>query len=99
MADINLKGMGVALITPFKEDESVDYEALGKLVDYQVQNGTDYLVCLLYTSDGAERYGLFGSAGYYSGNPYTYGRRKEKHYKLGSDSCTGPYPYRIRRGR
>ena len=61
MADINLKGMGVALITPFKEDESVDYEALGKLVDY--------------------------------------GRRKEKHYKLGSDSCTGPYPYRIRRGR
>ena len=44
MADINLKGMGVALITPFKEDESVDYEALGKLVDYQVQNGTDYLV-------------------------------------------------------
>ena len=24
---------------------------------------------------------------------------KEKHYKLGSDSCTGPYPYRIRRGR
>jgi len=26
MADINLKGMGVALITPFKEDESVDYE-------------------------------------------------------------------------
>ena len=46
MADINLKGMGVALITPFKEDESVDYEALGKLVDYQVQNGTDYLVKL-----------------------------------------------------
>ena len=32
MADINLKGMGVALITPFKEDESVDYDALGRLV-------------------------------------------------------------------
>ena len=44
MADINLKGMGVALITPFKDDESVDYDALSKLVDYQVQNGTDYLV-------------------------------------------------------
>ena len=27
MAEISLKGMGVALITPFKEDESVDYEA------------------------------------------------------------------------
>lgn len=51
MADINLKGMGVALITPFKEDESVDYEALGKLVDYQVQNGTDYLVVLGTTAE------------------------------------------------
>ena len=51
MADINLKGMGVALITPFKEDESVDYEALGKLVDYQVQNGTDYLVELGTTAE------------------------------------------------
>ena len=45
MADINLKGMGVALITPFKEDESVDYEALGKLVDYQVlQKITDRIL-------------------------------------------------------
>ena len=51
MADINLKGMGVALITPFKEDESVDYEALGKLVEYQVQNGTDYLVVLGTTAE------------------------------------------------
>ena len=51
MADINLKGMGVALITPFKEDESVDYEALGRLVDYQLQNGTDYLVVLGTTAE------------------------------------------------
>ena len=51
MADINLKGMGVALITPFKEDESVDYDALSKLVDYQVQNGTDYLVVLGTTAE------------------------------------------------
>ena len=51
MVDINLKGMGVALITPFKEDESVDYEALGRLVDYQVQNGTDYLVVLGTTAE------------------------------------------------
>ena len=51
MAAINLKGMGVALITPFKEDESVDYEALGRLVDYQVQNGTDYLVVLGTTAE------------------------------------------------
>lgn len=51
MADINLKGMGVALITPFKDDESVDYEALSRLVDYQLQNGTDYLVVLGTTAE------------------------------------------------
>ena len=51
MADINLKGMGGALITPFKEDESVDYEALGRLVDYLLQNGADYLVVLGTTAE------------------------------------------------
>ncbi len=51
MADINLKGMGVALVTPFKEDESVDFEALGRLVDYQLQNGTDYFVVLGTTAE------------------------------------------------
>ncbi|MCD7978253.1 MAG: 4-hydroxy-tetrahydrodipicolinate synthase [Tannerellaceae bacterium] len=51
MADINLKGMGVALVTPFRQDESVDFEALGKLVDYQLQNGTDYLVVLGTTAE------------------------------------------------
>lgn len=44
-----LRGMGVALITPFKEDESVDYDALVHLVDYQLQNGTDFL-CVLGTT-------------------------------------------------
>ncbi len=48
---MNLKGMGVALITPFKEDESVDYDALSRLVDYQLQNGTDYLVVLGTTAE------------------------------------------------
>lgn len=43
--------MGVALITPFKEDESIDFEALGKLTDYQLQNGTDYLVVLGTTAE------------------------------------------------
>ena len=40
MIRTKLKGMGVALITPFKEDDSVDYDALLRLVDYQLQNGT-----------------------------------------------------------
>ena len=51
MGQINLRGMGVALITPFRDDESVDYNALMRLVDYQLQNGTDYLVVLGTTSE------------------------------------------------
>ena len=36
--------MGVALVTPFKEDESIDFDALARLIEYQIKNGTDYLV-------------------------------------------------------
>lgn len=36
--------MGVALITPFKDDESIDFDALSRIVEYQIKNGTDYLV-------------------------------------------------------
>ena len=45
------KGLGVALITPFAEDGSVDYTALGKLVDYQLQSGIDYMVVLGSTGE------------------------------------------------
>lgn len=51
MSGINLKGVGVALITPFKKDSSVDYNALARLIDYQLQNGTDYLVALGTTAE------------------------------------------------
>ncbi|MDG1227271.1 MAG: 4-hydroxy-tetrahydrodipicolinate synthase [Polaribacter sp.] len=37
-------GTGVALVTPFKDDLSVDFDALVKLVNYNIENGTDYLV-------------------------------------------------------
>lgn len=37
--------MGVALITPFKSDGSVDYDALLRLVEYQVQNGGGFSLC------------------------------------------------------
>ena len=37
-------GTGVALVTPFKEDLSVDHNALVKLVEFNIENGTDYLV-------------------------------------------------------
>jgi len=44
MINSKLKGMGVALITPFKTDESIDFDALSRLIEHQVKNGTDYLV-------------------------------------------------------
>jgi len=37
-------GSGVALVTPFKDDLSIDFEALRALVTYQIENGTDFLV-------------------------------------------------------
>lgn len=43
--------MGVALITPFKDDESIDFDALSKLIEYQIQNGIDYLVVLGTTAE------------------------------------------------
>lgn len=44
-------GMGVALITPFKKDESIDYDALRRLIEYQIKNGTDYFVVLGTTAE------------------------------------------------
>lgn len=37
-------GTGVALVTPFKSDLSIDHEALSRIVNFNVNNGTDYLV-------------------------------------------------------
>ncbi len=44
-----MHGLGVALVTPFKGDGSVDYEALARLVDTQLAGGTDFL-CVLGTT-------------------------------------------------
>jgi 4-hydroxy-tetrahydrodipicolinate synthase len=46
-------GTGVALITPFNEDLSVDYDALVKLVNFNIENGTDYLVINGTTAESA----------------------------------------------
>lgn len=46
-------GTGVALVTPFKNDMSVDVEALQQLVEYQIENGVDYLVVLGTTGESA----------------------------------------------
>ncbi len=49
----SLIGTGVALVTPFRQDFSVDVDALAKIVDYQVDNGIDYLVILGTTAENA----------------------------------------------
>ena len=49
MAHNIFKGLGIALITPFQEDGSVDYKALIRLVEYQLSNGADFF-CILATT-------------------------------------------------
>ena len=51
MGHVNLTGMGIALITPFQTNGEVDYPALSRVVDYQLQNDTDYLVVLGTTGE------------------------------------------------
>ena len=45
------RGLGIALITPFKKDGSVDYKTLKSLVDYQIGNGADFIVILATTGE------------------------------------------------
>ena len=45
------KGLGIALITPFKDNGAVDYEALKRLITYQLDNGADFLCILATTSE------------------------------------------------
>lgn len=53
MAGIDLRGLGVALITPFKEDFTVDFPALARLVEHQINGGVDYIVALGTTGEAA----------------------------------------------
>jgi 4-hydroxy-tetrahydrodipicolinate synthase len=46
-----LKGTGVALVTPFKKDGSVDYDSLDKLIDYVITEGVNYVVTLGTTGE------------------------------------------------
>ena len=49
----NFRGAGVALITPFKADLTIDFEGLGKIVESQLENQIDYLVVLGTTAETA----------------------------------------------
>lgn len=48
-----IKGLGVALVTPFEEDGQIDFEGLKNLVNFQKENGVDYLVVLGTTAEAA----------------------------------------------
>ena len=43
-----LEGSIVALVTPFKKDGSVDFDALERLIDFHLQNGTDAILSLIH---------------------------------------------------
>jgi len=49
----NLSGSIVALVTPFKEDKSVDWAALERLVDFHLANGTDAILVLGTTGESS----------------------------------------------
>jgi len=51
MEQVNLKGLGIAVVTPFQTNGEVDFPALSRLLDYQLHNDTDYLVVLGTTAE------------------------------------------------
>jgi 4-hydroxy-tetrahydrodipicolinate synthase len=50
-ANFKFKGTGVAIVTPFRNDDSIDFKALSKLVNYQIENKVDYIVVLGTTGE------------------------------------------------
>lgn len=46
-----LQGTGVAIVTPFKANEDIDFTALGKLIDFNISNGIEYIVSLGTTGE------------------------------------------------
>ncbi len=53
MKKVVFKGAGVALITPMREDGSVNYETLEKLIKFQIENGTDAIISCGTTGESA----------------------------------------------
>ena len=49
MARNIVRGLGIALVTPFKTDGSIDFDALDRLVEYQIKGGADFL-CIMGTT-------------------------------------------------
>ena len=53
MADHIFTGSGVAIVTPMNSDGSVNYDEYGKLIDYQIENGTDAIIACGTTGESA----------------------------------------------
>lgn len=53
MKEVLFTGSGVALITPFHEDFSINYSELERLVEYQIENGTDSIIACGTTSEAS----------------------------------------------
>ncbi|GAA5225245.1 4-hydroxy-tetrahydrodipicolinate synthase [Membranihabitans marinus] len=52
MVDIQqFKGTGTALVTPFTKDGAIDYDSLKRLIEFNIEGGVDYLVCLGTTGE------------------------------------------------
>jgi len=49
----NFKGTGVAIITPFKQDGSIDFNSLQKVIEHTIKGGVDYIVVLGTTGESA----------------------------------------------
>ena len=47
------KGMATAMVTPMKADQSVDYEAMGRFIEFQIENGINALVAVGTTGESA----------------------------------------------
>lgn len=53
MKKVIFKGSGVALVTPMNEDGSVNYEVLGELVEFQIKESTDAIICCGTTGEAS----------------------------------------------
>ncbi|MCR4616195.1 MAG: 4-hydroxy-tetrahydrodipicolinate synthase [Clostridiales bacterium] len=53
MKDVIFTGAGVAMLTPFTEDNKVNYPVLEKLINYQIENSTDAIIICATTGEGA----------------------------------------------
>ncbi|MCX6112575.1 MAG: 4-hydroxy-tetrahydrodipicolinate synthase [Proteobacteria bacterium] len=52
MKSEKFKGLGTALITPFRNGGEIDYDMLTKLIEFQIRSGVDYLVMVGTTGEG-----------------------------------------------